>query len=228
MRRPIFLILFVLVWLPAETFAQDHRWELTPTLGYRWGGTITVDADAYEPAPRLVEINLETGGEFGLRLGVLLSRSFELELMYSFQSAELKDKDGLFGEEPGGTTPEGVTGTLDTDVATWQLGLTWHILTGSTRPFLTLAAGESSITSDTPLPDETALTYGLGAGVKIAMSSRLGMLFEVRYNRSDTDADNTRLVEWEHRDCEGTCRYLYGYGADFDQVSLVAGLIIMF
>jgi hypothetical protein len=148
--------------------------------------------------------------------------------MYSHQFSELKDKDGLFGEEPGGTTPEGATGTLSTDVATWQLGLIWHLLRGDTRPYLVAAAGQSTVSSDTPLPDETATTYGLGAGVKIAMSSRLGMLFELRYNISDTDADNTRLVEWEHRDCVGTCQYTYGYDADFEQVSLLAGLIVKF
>jgi hypothetical protein len=148
--------------------------------------------------------------------------------MYSHQFSELRDKDGLFGEEPGSTTPIGVSDTLSTDVSTWQLGLTWHILKGSARPFITVAAGQSSITSDTPLPDETAVTYGLGAGVKVDMSSRLGFLVEVRYNRSDTDTDNTELVEWEHRDCEGTCEYTYGYENPFDQVSLVAGLIIMF
>lgn len=225
MRRAVF---FVLALLPALAFAQDHRWELTPTVGYRWGGTVSLYAAAYDPEPRLYEVDLEKGGEVGLRLGLLVSRSFELELMYSRHFSELKDQDGLFGEEPGSTTPPGATETLSTDVATWQLGLVWHLLSGDTRPYLVLAAGQSSISSDTPLPDETATTYGLGVGVKVDMSSRLGMLFELRYNRSDTDADNTVLVEWEHRDCVGTCRYTYGYDADFDQVSLVAGLMIKF
>ncbi len=225
MRRAI---IFVMVLAPAVAFAQNHRLELTPTVGYRWGGTTTLYADAYLPEPRLFNVDLDTAGEVGLRLGVLLTRSFGLELMYSQQFSELRDKDGLFGEEPGSTTPAGVTGTLSTDVATWQLGLTWHILKGSMRPYITVAAGQSKITSDTPLPDETAVTYGLAGGVKVDMSSRLGILVELRYNRSDTDTDNTELVEWEHRDCEGTCQYLYGYENPFDQVSLVAGLIIMF
>lgn len=225
MRRAIF---FVLVLVPSVTLAQDHRLELTPTVGYRWGGTVIIDADAYLPEPRLFEVELATGGEVGLRLAFLVSRSLGLELMYSYRFSELRDKNGLFGEEPGGTTPIGAAEPLSTDVATWQLGLVWHVFTGPTRPYFVLAAGQSSITSDTPLPDETALTYGLGAGVKLDMSSRLGMLFELRYNRSNTDADNTRVVEWEHRDCEGTCRYIYGYDSSFEQLSLVAGLVVKF
>lgn len=223
MRR---VLLFVLVFAPAVVFAQEHRWELTPTVGFRWGGTILLEENAYQPG--LYEVPLANNGEFGLRFGWLMSQSLELELMYSKQLTELKDNQGLFGEVPGGFIPEDAIGSLDTDVATWQLGLVWHILTGSTRPYLVFGAGQSTITSNTPLPDETALTLGLGAGVKIELSNTLGLMFELRYFRSDTDEGNTALLEWEHRDCEGTCQYLYGYDSSFSQTSLAAGLIIAF
>lgn len=223
MRR---VILFVLVFAPAVALAQDHRWELTPTVGYRWGGTILLDENAYQPG--LYEVPFANNGEFGLRFGWLMSRSLELELMYSKQLTEFKDNKGLFGEVPGGFIPEEAMGPLDSDVATWQVGLVWHILTGSTRPFLVFGVGQSTITSVTPLPDETALTLGLGAGVKIDLSGTLGLLFELRYMRSDTDEGNTALLEWEHRDCVGTCQYIYGYDSSFSQTSLAAGLIIAF
>lgn len=223
MRRAI---LFVLVLAPTMAFAQDHRWELTPTVGFRWGGTILLEENAYQPG--LYRVDLANGGDFGLRFGFLMTKRFGLELMYSKEFTELKDKQGLFGEEPGSTTPPGATGTLNTDVSTWELGLTWHILTGKTRPYLVLGVGQSTISSETPLPEETALTVGLGAGVKIEMSSHFGLLFELRYNRSDTDPENTVLVEWEHRDCDGTCQYTYGYDDTFSQTSLAAGLIIAF
>ena len=223
MRRAI---LFVLVLAPTVVFAQEHRWELTPTVGYRMGGTILLEENAYQPG--LYKVPLANGGEFGLRIGWLMSQSLELELMYSKQLTELKNNSGLFGEVPGGTIPSEATGTLDTDVSTWQLGLVWHILKGSTRPYLVFAAGQSTIESKTPLPKETALTLGLGAGVKIDLSSTLGLLFELRYLRSDTDEGNTVLVEWEHRDCVGTCQYIYGYDSVFSQTSLAAGLIIGF
>lgn len=226
MRR---VILFVLMLAPAVAFAQDHRWELTPTVGLRWGGNLLLDENAYYTyLPGLYEVPLANNGEFGLRFGWLMSKSLELELMYSKQLTEFKDNHGLFGEVPGGFMPEDAMGPLDTDVATWQLGLVWHILTGHTRPYLVFGVGQSTITSVTPLPDETALTLGLGAGVKIDLSETLGLLFELRVMRSDTDEGNTVLLEWEYRDCVGTCQYTYGYGDTFSQGSLAVGLIIAF
>jgi hypothetical protein len=225
MRR---VFLFVLVLVPTMAAAQDHRWELTPTVGFRWGGTILIDAETNVISTGLHRVDLANGGEYGLRLGFLLSESLGLELMYSKELTEFKDKQGLFGEEPGSTTPPGATGTLNTDVENWQLGLTWTILKGSTRPYLVFAGGQTTITSETPLPKETAFTLALGAGVKVDLSKSLGLLFEVRHSRSDTDQDNTVTVEWEHIDCPQTCRYTYGYDDTFSQTSLTAGLIVEF
>lgn len=225
MRRAI---LFVLVLVPAMAFAQDHRWELTPTVGFRWGGTVLLEAETNVITTGLHKIDLANGGDFGLRLGFLMTKSLGLELMYSKELTEFKDKQGLFGEVPGSTTPPGATGTLNTEVAMWQLGLTWHLLQGKTRPYLVFAGGQTTIQSESPLPNETAVTFALGAGVKIELSSTLGLLFELRYSRSDTDTDNTVLVEWEHIDCPETCRYIYGYDDTFSQTSLAAGLIIAF
>jgi hypothetical protein len=173
-------------------------------------------------------VNLATNGELGLRLAYLITPSLGLELMFSRQYTELKDNHGFFGEEPGGFVPAEATGVLDTDVSTWQLGVVWHFKEGPTRPYVLVAVGQSTIDSVTPLPDETAVTYGLGFGVKLEMSSSLGLLFEARFNRSETDQDNAAVLEWEHRDCVGTCSYTYRYDDTFSQSSLVAGLVIEF
>ncbi len=223
MRRLMFFLVFI---APVAALAQEHRFELTPTVGYRWGGSVVLEENAFQPG--VYDVDLATNGELGLRLGYLLTPALGLELMFSWQDTELKDNHGFFGEEPGGTVPAEATGVLDTDVMTWQLGLVWHFMDGPTRPFVLIAAGQSMIDSKTPLPDETAFTYGLGAGVKIELSSRLGLLFEARFNRGETDEDNSALVEWEHRDCVGTCSYTYRYDTSFSQGSLVAGLIIAF
>lgn len=223
MRR---LVFFMLLIAPVAAMAQEHRFELTPTVGYRWGGSVVLEENAFQPG--VYDVDLATNGELGLRLGYLLTPALGLELMFSWQDTELKDNHGFFGEEPGGLTPAEATGVLDTDVMTWQLGLVWHFMDGPTRPFVLIAAGQSMIDSKTPLPDETALTYGLGVGVKIELSSRLGLLLEARFNRGETDEDNSALVEWEHRDCVGTCSYTYRYDNSFSQGSLVAGLVIAF
>jgi opacity protein-like surface antigen len=223
MRRLVVLVTLV---LPAMAAAQEHRWELTPTVGTRWGGSIVLEEEAYKPGT--YEVNFSNGGEFGLRLGYNLNPSFEIEAMISHQVTELRDNQGLFGEEPGGFYPQDVTGPLDTDVTSWQVGLLWHFMEGSTRPYLVVAAGQTRIDSDTPLPSDTAFSYGLGAGVKFDMSERLGLLIEARYIRTETDPDVSAAIEWESRDCVGVCRYDYRYDDSMSQTSLAVGLIIGF
>ncbi len=223
MRR---LIFFVLLIFPVAVSAQEHRFELTPTIGYRFGGSMILEENAFEPG--VYEVDFATNGELGLRLGYLMTPALELELMFSRQYTEFKDNQGLFGEDPGGFIPVEATNYLDVDVTTWQLGLVWHLLQGPTRPYLLVAVGQSNIHSVTILPDETALVYGLGAGVKLEFNARLGLLLEARFNWGDTDPNNSAVLEWEHRDCVGTCSYTYRYDDAFDQASLVAGLIIKF
>ena len=225
MRR---LVLFVLVLAPVMVHAQDHRWELTPTVGWRMSGAIIIDAETNVITTGRHEVDFASGGEYGLRVGFLMSKSLGLEFMFSKQLSEFKDNQGLFGEEPGGTTPPGATGTLNTDVVNWQLGLTWELLHGNTRPYLVFAGGQTTIQTEAPLPEDTVLTLAIGAGVKVRMSDRLGLLFELRYSRSDTDDEKSAVVEWEHIDCPETCRYTYRYDETFEQTSLVAGLIVKF
>jgi len=223
MRR---LVFFIVLMVSVMASAQEGRFELTPTVGYRWGGSVVVEENAFKPG--VYDVDLATNGELGFRLGFLMTPALELELMFSWQDTELKDNKGLFGEDPAGFIPAEAAGVLDTDVTTWQLGLVWHLMDGPTRPYVLIAAGQSKIDSKTPLPDETALTYGLGVGVKMELSSRLGFLLEARFNRTDTDEGNSALLEWEHRDCTGTCSYVYRYDDSLSQGSLVAGLIISF
>jgi hypothetical protein len=223
MRR---VILFVLLIIPVVASAQEYRFELTPTLGYRFGGSMVIEENAFKPG--IYEVDFATNGEWGLRLGYFMTPALELELMFSRQYTELKDNQGLFGEDPGGFIPVESTKALDTDVSTWQLGLVWHLMQGPTRPYVLVAAGQSKITSSTLLPDETAVVYGLGVGVKLDFTARFGLLIEGRYNWGDTDESNSASQEWEHRDCVGTCSYVYRYGDSFEQASLVAGLIINF
>jgi opacity protein-like surface antigen len=220
------LIVLVALAVPMVASAQEHRWELTPTVGTRWGGSVVLEEDAYKPGS--YDVNFSNGGEFGLRLGYHLTPAFQLEVMVSHQTTEFRDNQGLFGEEPGGFLPQDVTGALDLEVTTWQVGLLWHLMEGSTRPYLVVAAGQSAIDSETPLPSDTALTFGLGAGVKFDLSDRLGLLLEARYNRSETDPDASATIQWEHRDCVGLCSYEYRYDDSMSQTSLVAGLVIGF
>ncbi len=223
-RLAISCLVLAGIALPAA--AQQQRFELTPTVGYRWGGGIVIDEDALKHGR--FDVDMTGEASLGLKFGFFVSRNFELELMAAFQQAELKDDQGLFGEDPGWVYPPGATGQLDVDVFTWQVGLLWHLLPGDTRPYLLVAAGQSRIDPRFPLPDDTVLSLGLGGGVKTRLSDRLGLRFELRYIRNDTSPSVLTVQQLEHRDCTGSCTYTWRYDDTLDQFELSLGLIVRF
>ena len=225
MRR-LAAVLFVLFGCVAAAGAQDHRFELTPTVGYRWGGSIVIDEDALEH--RRFDVDLTGEAALGLRFGVLVSRSLEIELMTSYEQAELKDDQGLFGEEPGWVYPPNATGQVDVNLFTWQVGLVWHLMQGNTRPYLVVAAGQTKISPRFPLPDDTVLSLGLGGGVKTRLNDTLGLQFELRYIRNDTSPSVLTVEQLDHQDCTGSCTYTWRYDDGLDQFELGLGLVIRF
>ncbi len=225
MRRPGILIL-VLCSVAVTAAGQDHRFELTPTVGYRWGGNIVIDEDALRHGS--FDVDLTGEAALGLRFGVFVSRSLELELMTSHVQSELKDDQGLFGEDPGWVYPPGATGQLDVNLFTWQVGLLWHLGSGTTRPYLLVAAGQTKVSPKTPLPDDTVLSLGLGGGVKTRLNDSLGLQFELRYMRNDTSPSVLTVEQLEHRDCTGTCTYTWRYDDTLSQMELSIGLVIAF
>ena len=102
MRKSSFVFLLLLL-STTSLFAQDWRrsrrtpyedhFELTPFVGYRWGGTIFADQTFILTDDVDVQSSASLGVNFGIPLG---ETGMKLELMANRQSSELETDDGLF------------------------------------------------------------------------------------------------------------------------------------
>ena len=94
MRKSLLLMLLLLV--PASLFAQNEPWrnrpsrygayadnyfELTPFLGYRYGGTIFADQSSLFNR----DVKVESAANFGVNFAIPISNGMKVELMVNRQ-----------------------------------------------------------------------------------------------------------------------------------------------
>ena len=227
------LVMFAALF-PSIALAQLSSVEVTPTVGYRWGGDIRIESRGLaiiEPDGSTVynkdfNVGISSGGSYGLRLDFTLSQKFQLELMANFQQTQLKDGQGLFGEVPGGFLPAGTVNFLDITIHHYQAGIVWYLNDGPNRWFLVGSAGITEINPHFPLPNDSAFSTGLGAGIRMDISDRLGVRFEGRYYFVSTDEGTSATYHFENRDCIDPCTYTYRYKSSLPQAEFSLGLII--
>lgn len=233
MRR---LLALVIMLVPSLALAQTYKVEITPTVGFRWGGGITVDNEAFRHDPTCstcgpegkVGVDIGSGGAYGLRVGFALAPDIRLELMADRQSTQLVDKQGLFGEIPGGFVKPGDKGILDVEVTYYHAGIAWDFGTGPNRGFLVASAGVTHINPMLPLPNDTRPSVSVGGGLKMDFTEQFGMRFEARYFFTDTNASKQATYHFGARDCIGTCSYTYSYKNSMSQVEVSTGFAFRF
>ena len=213
-----------LLCLISTTARAQGRVELTPTLGFVRGGHLILEERAIYH--RDFELNVDSGGTYGLRCDIPLSSRVQLELLLDRYDGELEDEKGLFGEQPGGFIPPGQRDLLDVGIMTFQAGILWELNRGPARGYLTASAGAARIDLKLPLEDDTRLAASVGAGVKLDLSPELGLRLEGRGYWVDTDSKLAATQSFEHRDCVDPCTYTYRYDSKLVQGGVSVGLVI--
>lgn len=219
MRKYVFLLLFLLV--PTTVFAQrDRDWrdrryrdtpsedafELTPTVGYRWGGTIFAD-QAFVFGE---DVEVAPSASFGVNFGIPLGGSgMKLELMANRQSSELETESGLFEPE---------NRVADIDVTYLHAGL--QIPFSRSRnavPYAIVSAGIATLDPNLfGVSAENRFSASAGVGVKVPMSRALSLKVEGRgYYVTLEDEDDCRICD-------------YYYNQDFYQGEVNLGLVFSF
>ena len=219
MRKYVFLLLFLLV--PTTVFAQrDRDWrdrryrdtpsedafELTPSIGYRWGGTIFADqafvfGEDVEVAP-----SASLGLSFGIPLG---GSGMKLELMANRQSSELETESGLFEPE---------NRVADIDVTYLHAGLQIPFARSRNAvPYAIVSAGIATLDPNLfGVSAENRFSASAGVGVKVPMSRALSLKVEGRgYYVTLEDEDDCRICD-------------YYYNQDFYQGEVNLGLVFSF
>ncbi|KAB2951322.1 MAG: porin family protein [Thermoanaerobaculia bacterium] len=169
MRRIALAALTVALLAPAAASAQGaYRFELTPQVGYRWGGEISGDSTELFDA----DLKIDEGEAFGLTLDIPLSRNLQLELLASQQQTQFTFDEGLFG---------GTFDVADVDVNYYHVGLLFQGGSGEINPFFVASAGITRLDPDVPGADtEDRFSLSLGGGVKVFFNEHVGMRFEGR------------------------------------------------
>jgi opacity protein-like surface antigen len=198
MRKYISLLLLLAV-VPTTLFAQDADWrrrradrdrrdsprdsafELTPFVGYRWGGTIFADQsflfnDDVDVAP-----SANFGVSFALPLG---DSGMKLELMANRQASQLQTGSGLF--EPNNEV-------ADIDVTYLHAGLQFPFAQSrNATPYAIVSAGLANLDPHgSGVSSENRFSASAGVGVKFPMSEALSLKIEGRgyYTQLEDNSD---------------------------------------
>jgi len=218
-------VLFLLLLASTTLFAQgrDDDWrrgrrhdrdtpsesafELTPFIGYRWGGTILANETSIFDR----DVDVASSADFGVTLGIPLGESgMKLELLANRQQSQLETGSGLF--EPN-------NGVADIDVTYLHAGL--QVPFTRSRNATTYGVFSLGLTNLDPqisgVSADNRFSASAGVGVKVPMNRSVSLHFEGR--GFYTSLDNNR------NDCS-FCSY--SYNRDFYQGEVNVGLTFSF
>jgi len=217
-------VLLVLFLIPTAVFAQsDDDWrrrrardyrdtpresafELTPFVGYRWGGTIFASQTFIFDE----DVDVADSANFGINFGIPLGDTgMKLELMANRQSSELETESGLFQPEQR---------VADIDVTYLHAGLQIPFARSRNAvPYAIVSAGIANLDPQlSGVSDETKFSASAGLGVKVPMSRALAIRLEGRGYYTTLEDQN---------DC-AFCDYFYN--RDFYQGEVNLGLTFSF
>ena len=220
MRKSLFFLL--LLSLATTAFAQsDDEWrrrraeddsprsnafELTPFIGYRWGGTIFADQTFIFGE----DVNVAPSANFGINFALPLGDSgLKLELMANRQASELETEGGLFEPE---------NQVADIDVTYLHAGLQVPFARSrNASPYAIISGGLASFDPKiNGVSTENRFSASAGLGVKIPMNRNMAVRLEGRGYYAALE---------DQSDCS-FCDYFYN--RDFFQGEVNLGLSFSF
>jgi len=156
--------LVALTGVAAPATAQTHKVELTPFVGYMFGGEVNVWNGS---------MSVKDDMNYGLVLNFVLNRQAELQASYTRMDTELVYDEWKVGKRP----------IYDTSVNVWQFGGQYRFNpTATVRPFFSGTLGFThysvgdQLDADAPqMSSETFFSMVFGGGVKIFPSERIGI-----------------------------------------------------
>jgi hypothetical protein len=154
------VLLAIFLVCPTDIFAEERFAEITPFIGYRFGGT-------FEQEQSEAEYELNDSPSFGLIVNIRHQDPTQWEIFYSQQKTE--------AEFLGATTndPE-----VDIDLHVLQLGGTYQFEGELARPYLAFTLGGTHIrTSSAESRSDTFFSGSIGVGMKFLPTSSSTDLF---------------------------------------------------
>jgi Outer membrane protein beta-barrel domain len=143
---------------------QTFRFELTPFIGYRVGGSFE-DEDTGE------SVDLDESGSYGLIFNIVEKANTQYEFSWSHQGTSVDLT------ESGGNPAK-----LDLDIDLFQLGGTYLFDGNFARPYIVATLGAAHYRSKSEISEsETYFAFSIGGGWKLWPTRRFGLRLEGRY-----------------------------------------------
>jgi len=149
---------------------NPDAFELTPFVGYRWGGTVFADNTLFFSEDLQVEASPSFGAEIGIPLG---GTGLKVTLIANHQASQLETDGGLFEPEDD---------IADFDVTYFHGGLQIPFARSSNViPYAIVSAGLTRLDPQlSGVSDETRFSASGGVGVKLPMSRNFALRLEGR------------------------------------------------
>jgi hypothetical protein len=190
-------------------YRYDNRFELTPFVGYRWGGTLFADSTNLFTH----DVQAETAADFGLNFGIPIGYSnMKLELMVNRQNTFLTTGSGIF--EPNNRL-------ANFDVTYYHAGLMIPFSESrNATPFFIVSAGIGNL--DPQVAGASAsnrFSASAGVGVKVPVSNNMGIRIDGRGYFTSLNSNN-------NNNCGFRCSSNTGH--DFYQGEVNLGFVFSF
>jgi opacity protein-like surface antigen len=202
------MLMLLAAMTPLTAQAAGSGIEITPTIGYRWGGEIMAEDNVLF----LDDVDVEESEAFGLIIDFPITPNLQIELMADRQETDLGETD-LFGSGR-------VAGI---DITYYHVGVLYQWNHHKVSPFVVGGIGLAELSPDVPgASSDERFSAGIGGGVKVRFSDHVGFRFEARGYWANTDTN-----EWDDwwDECDHGC---WDGDDDLVQAEVKAGLILSF
>jgi len=168
MIRKILLVTALMMLTAVPSAVADDRFEITPFIGYRFGGDFD---NINDPNSRIRAVDVEDSEAYGLLFDINLGENGQIELSWASQSTNLTAKQY--------NGPNVDLGNSRVDY--WHIG--GNLLFGDSlddgRGFLTFSIGATNINPD-DFSSETDFSFGFGGGMKFYFNDTLGVRLQAK------------------------------------------------
>jgi opacity protein-like surface antigen len=151
--------------------------EITPMVGISTAGGVDINTEVADDD----EFSVASGFTWGGTLGYYLSRYVQFEVQYARQNSELRTEF-----DPGPGLPDAIG--LGVDQILGNFVFQTNLAGNAISPFFLVGAGAAIFTPDNAdlpagaeLDSSTRFQWGIGGGVKLYVTERVGFRFQGRY-----------------------------------------------
>jgi len=185
--------------LLAPTAAMAGEFEITPFLGYQFGGDVeTFYQGEYH------DVNINSSENYGVVLSLGLSPMTQIELLYSTQDTKA---DAQRFED-----------SLGLKIDYWQVSMLWNFdPDAQIQPYVVFGIGGTWLRPD-GFSNTSKFSGNIGGGAKIFFSDNIGLRLEGRFYGTYINSTTSYCDPF----------WCYGYNNSLYQFDVSAGLIIRF